>query len=81
MRPYSISNDRGAIIAAHQREVDARRLATLGGSLGFVLACLASLAGYIRADEATKGYYTHWLRAIAAAGAGASGVVIYQLLT
>ena len=50
------------------REVVARRLVTLGGSLGFVLVCLASLAGYIRADEATKGYYTHWLRAIAAAG-------------
>jgi hypothetical protein len=75
------SNSRRTIVAAHQREVVARRLATLGGSLGFFLACLAALAGYIRADEATKGYYTHWLRAIAAAGVGASGVVIYQLLT
>jgi hypothetical protein len=75
------SNARGAIVAAHQREVVGRRLVTLGGSLGFVLVCLAALAGYIRADEATKGYYTHWLRAIAAAGVGASGVVIYQLLT
>ena len=59
----------------------ARRLVTLGGSLGFVLVCLAAVAGYIRADEATKGYYTYWLRAVAAAGVGASGVVIYQLLT
>jgi hypothetical protein len=75
------SNARGAIVAAHEREVVARRLVTLGGSLGFVLVCLAAVAGYIRADEATKGYYTHWLRAIAAAGVGASGVVIYQLLT
>ena len=75
------SNARGAIVAAHEREVVARRLVTLGGSLGFVLVCLAALAGYIRADEATKGYYTHWLRAVAAAGVGASGVVIYQLLT
>ena len=58
-----------------------RRLAVLGGVLGFVLACLAALAGYIRADEATKGYYTHWLRLVAAAGVGASGVVIYRLLT
>ena len=54
---------------------------TLGGGLGFVLICLAALAGYIRADEATKGYYTHWLRALAAAGVGAAGVVIYQMLT
>ena len=72
---------RAEIVAAHQREVVARRLVTLGGSLGFVLVCLATVAGYIRADEATKGYYTHWLRAIATAGVGASGVVIYQLLT
>jgi len=57
---------RGEIVAAYHREVVARRLAILGGSLGFVLACLAALAGYIRADEATKGYYTHWLRAVAA---------------
>jgi hypothetical protein len=63
------SNARGAIVAAHEREVVARRLVTL------------AVAGYIRADEATKGYYTHWLRAVAAAGVGASGVVIYQLLT
>jgi hypothetical protein len=72
---------RSRIIAAHQREVIVRRLGVLGGSLGFVLACLASLAGYIRADEATKGYYTSWLRAIAAASVGAAGVVLYQLLT
>jgi hypothetical protein len=75
------SNARGAIVAAHEREVVARRLVTLGGSLGFVLICLAAVAGYIRADEATKGYYTYWLRAVATAGVGASGVVIYQLLT
>jgi hypothetical protein len=75
------SNARGTIVAAHQREVVGRRLVTLGGSLGFVLVCLAALAGYIRADEATKGYYTHWLRAVAAAGVGASGVAIYQILT
>jgi hypothetical protein len=72
---------RALIIAAHQREVVARRLAVLGGSLGFILACLGSLAGYIRADEATKGYYTAWLRAIAGASVGAAGVVLYQLLT
>jgi hypothetical protein len=71
---------RDEFLAAHQRELVARRLAVLGGSLGFVLVCLASLAGYIRADEATKGYYTHWLRAIAAAGVGASGVLLYQWL-
>jgi hypothetical protein len=72
---------RSRIVAAHQREVIGRRLGVLGGSLGFVLVCLGSLAGYIRADEATKGYYTSSLRAIAAASVGAAGVVLYQLLT
>jgi hypothetical protein len=75
------AQSRAVIIAAHQREVVARRLGVLGGSFGFILACLASLAGYIHADEATKGYYTAWLRAIAAACVGAAGVVLYQLLT
>jgi hypothetical protein len=72
---------RAEILAAYQREVVGHRLATLGGSLGFVLACLAAVAGYIHADEATRGYYTRWLRALAAAGVGASGVIIYQILT
>lgn len=71
---------RAEIVAAYQRELVRRRMTTLGGGLGFVLACLAALSGYIRADEATKGYYTHWLRALAAAGIGASGVLLYQLL-
>jgi len=72
---------RDEIRAAYRRELVARRLAILAGGLGFVLACLAAVAGYIRADEATRGYYTHWLRAVAAAGVGASGVLIYQILT
>ena len=45
----------------------------------FVLICLAAVSGYIRTDEATKGYYTNRLRMLAAAGVGAAGVVIYQM--
>jgi hypothetical protein len=45
------------------------------------LMCLASVSGYIRADEATKGYYTNRLRMLAAAGVGAGGVLIYQMVT
>jgi hypothetical protein len=52
----------------------------MGGGLAAILTGLAAVAGYIRADEATKGYYTNWLRVAAAAGVGASGVLIYQLL-
>ncbi|MBV8268329.1 MAG: hypothetical protein JO252_18535 [Planctomycetaceae bacterium] len=74
------AEDRAAIIAAYQRDLVAYRLALLAGIIGFVLTCLAALAGYIRADEATRGYYTNWLRALAAVGVGASGVLIYQLL-
>jgi hypothetical protein len=66
------------ILAAHDRDVVRGRLGVLAGLAGFVLACLAALAGYIRMDEATKGYYTNPLRLVAAAGVGAAGVVIYQ---
>jgi hypothetical protein len=72
---------RAEIVETYQRELVAHRLTVLAGVIGFILACLASLAGYIRADEATKGYYTNWLRAVAAAGVGATGVLIYQMLT
>jgi hypothetical protein len=72
---------RAEIVAAYHRDLVARRMSLLGGGLGFTLVCLAALAGYIRADEATKGYYTNTLRTAAAAGVGASGVLIYQLLT
>lgn len=72
---------RQQIVGVYQRQLVARRLTVLGGALGFVLACLAAVAGYIRTDEATKGYYTGWLRAAAAAGVGAAGVLIYQVLT
>jgi hypothetical protein len=72
---------RNEIAETYHRELVARRLALLGGVLAFVLTCLAALAGYIKADEATKGYYTNRLRVAAAAGVGASGVLIYQMLT
>ena len=72
---------REEIVRVYERELVARRLALLGGVLGFVLICLGALAGYIQADEATKGYYTNRLRLAAAAGIGASGVAIYQILT
>ncbi len=71
---------RDKIVRVYERELVARRLTLLGGVLGFVLACLAALAGYIRADEATRGYYTNRLRLVAAAGVGAAGVAIYRIL-
>jgi len=69
------------IASTYRHEQVVKRMATLGGLLAFVLICLATLSGYIRADEATKGYYTNRLRLAAAAGVGAAGTVIYQMLT
>lgn len=71
---------RAELVEAYNRELVERRLMTLGGILAFVLICLAALSGYIRADEATKGYYTNRLRMLTAAGVGAAGVIVYRLL-
>jgi hypothetical protein len=56
------------------------RLIVLGAALAFVLTCLGAISGYIRADEATKGYYTNRLRLLAAAGVGAAGMAIYHMI-
>jgi hypothetical protein len=71
---------RAELVDAYSRELVKHRLVTLGGSLGFVLICLAAVSGYIRADEATKGYYTNRLRMLAAAGVGAAGVIVYKMV-
>jgi len=74
------SERRTDLIEVYNRQLVERRLATLGAMLVFILICLAAVSGYIRADEATKGYYTNRLRMLAAAGVGASGVIIYHMV-
>jgi hypothetical protein len=69
------------LIEVYNRDLVQRRLIGMGGTLAFILICLGALSGYIRTDEATKGYYTNRLRMVAAAAIGAAGVVIYQLVT
>jgi hypothetical protein len=71
---------RAAFVDTYTREVVKERIVTLGGGLAFALICLGALSSYIRADEATKGYYTNRLRMLAAAGVGAAGVIIYQMI-
>jgi hypothetical protein len=71
---------RSDFVAAYHRHFVHGRLVLLGGTLAFLLTCLAAISGYIRADEATKGYYTNKLRLLAAAGVGAAGVLIYQMV-
>ena len=65
----------------YNHELVGRRLDQARRLAGFILICLAAVSGYIRADEATKGYYTNRLRMLAAAGVGAGGVLIYQMVT
>ena len=71
---------RAELVEAYRRDLGTYRLTVLGGVIGFILACLAILSAYIRADEATRGYYTNRLRLVAAAAAGAAGVAIYRFL-
>jgi hypothetical protein len=71
---------RTSLIAVYHRQLVEQRLLGLGAALAFILICLAAISGYIRADEATKGYYTNRLRMLAAAGVGASGVILYHML-
>jgi hypothetical protein len=71
---------RAELVDVYNHELVNHRLMTLGGSLAFVLICLAAISGYIRADEATKGYYTNRLRMLAAAGVGAAGVIVYRMV-
>lgn len=68
------------LLEVFHRQQAGRRLAILGGGLVFVLSLLGAVAGYIRADEATRGYYTNPLRLVAAAGVLTAGAAVYGLL-
>jgi len=69
------------IVALYHRDLAAQRMQRLGGALALALAGLVVLTGYIRADEATRGYYTNRLRLAAFAGLGAAGVAAYRILS
>jgi hypothetical protein len=76
----SAPSRRSTLIETYNRELVEHRLTVLGGTLMFILISLGAISGYIRADEATKGYYTNRLRMLAAAGVGAAGAIVYQML-
>ncbi len=71
---------REQVINSYNREIVRDRTIKVGSILTFILVVLAALSSYIRADEATKGYYTNRLRVLTAAGVGAAGVVLYRFL-
>jgi hypothetical protein len=77
----STPSRRNSLIETYNRQLVRHRLTVLGGTLALVLIALAAISGYIRADEATKGYYTNRLRVLTAAGVGAAGAVLYQMLS
>jgi hypothetical protein len=72
---------RSALVDRFHRELIEQRMVTVGGTLAFVLVCLGAVSGYIRADEATKGYYTNRLRMLAAAAVAGAGAILYHMLT
>lgn len=71
---------RAEIAQAYQHEQTLKKLGVLGALFAFMLMCLGLVSGYIRADEATKGYYTNRLRLVSAVVAGATGVAVYRWL-
>ena len=72
---------RAQILRVYRQELAKRRLQRLGGGMALALVGLAVLSGYIKADEATKGYYTNRLRLASAAGLGVAGVAVYRFLS
>lgn len=74
------AGQRAALMKDYNSKVVARRLGIIGVGLGFVMICLGAFTGYVRADEATKGYYTNPLRLASAAGVSAAGLVAWRLL-
>ena len=74
------SSRRAQILQMYRHDLASRRMQRLGGGLALALVGLAVVSGYIKADEATKGYYTNRLRLIAAAGLGVAGVAAYRFL-
>ena len=68
------------IVQTYRHQEILKRLLIIGGVLALVLVVLSAISGYIKADEATKGYYTNRLRVAAAAGVAAAGAIIYHMM-
>jgi hypothetical protein len=69
--------NRQLLLNSWHQELVRHRLGQVGGALAFVLVCLATVLGYLRLDDATRGYYTGWLFAAAAAVVGGAGAALY----
>ena len=69
---------RSEFVEAYRRDVASARMRRSGSVIAVVLSLLAITTLYLRADEATKGYYTNRLRVLATLGLGAAGIVAYR---
>jgi hypothetical protein len=69
---------RETVLAEWNRSLAEHRLVQLGGGLGFLLVCLSAWLGYLRLDDATRGYYTPWLVALALGIVAGSGALVYS---
>jgi hypothetical protein len=76
---FSLSN-KTLLVREYQRQMAAHRLGLMAAVLCFVLACLAVISGYIRTDEATRGYYTAPLRVAALGAVVAAGFALYRVM-
>lgn len=57
----------------------AERMDGLARGLALIVAVLFAVAGYVRLDEWSKGYYTGWLKALAVLGVVAAGFGVWAL--
>jgi hypothetical protein len=68
---------RDVLLKKWHEAVVRERLGHIGVGLVFVLICLATLLGYLRLDDATRGYYSRWLFSGALAIVAGSAAAIY----
>ena len=68
---------RDVLLATWHGEVLHERLGQIGGGAAFIFICLVTLFGYLRLDDATRGYYSKWLITGAATLVAGSAAVLY----
>jgi hypothetical protein len=74
-----LSPDKRELILSHwNATVVEKRIGQIGGGIGFLLVCAATMLSYLRLDDATRGYYSRWLATGAVAVVTASAVFLYN---
>ena len=65
------------IVKQDRRHRSEQRLLWLGGIVAGLVVLLGGIAGYLRLDEWSKGYYTGWLKIAAASFIAAAGTALW----